>query len=235
MATSGTTVLSITRDELITQALRKLTVLSEGQSASATQLASAAATLNNLISTYQTLGMFLWKRIERTIPFVAGQKEYVLGVGEAINTAYPLKVLQAIVSCSGGTQVDMEIIAHHNYNLLPTAATGIPIKGTYLPQNDVGIFTVWPIPDSSAAANNELVLTYQKPFDIFTSGTDTADFPREWYNALIYGLADLLSDEFGLPLDDRRHLEKKAEKMVAAAVSAGTEETSTFFYPDRRE
>lgn len=235
MATSGTTVLSITRDSLITQALRKLTVLSDGQAASATQIASASDPLNHLISSYQTLGMFLWKRVERTIPFVAGQKEYVLGVGQAINTAFPLKILQAIVSYSGGTQVDMELIAHHNYNLLPTNSTGIPIKGTYQPQNDVGVFSVWPIPDTSAATNNSLIITYQKPFDIFVSGTDTADFPREWYNAMIYGLADLLSDEYGLPLDDRRHIEKKAEKHVAAAVGFGAEETSSFFFPNRSE
>ena len=235
MATSGTTVLSYTRDSLITQALRKLTVLSEGQTANANQIASASDPLNNLLSSFQTLGMFLWKREERTITFVAGQKEYVMGVGQAINTAYPLKVLQAIVGYTSGTQVDMEIIAHHNYNLLPTNATGIPIKGTYQPENDVGVFSVWPTPDASAAANNTLILTYQKPFDVFVSATDTADFPREWYNAIVYGLADLLSDEYGLPLEDRRYIEKKAEKHLAAVIGNGAEETSTFFYPNRSE
>jgi len=235
MATSNNTIWQLTRDELINSSLRKLTVLAEGESASADQIATAIPALNGLISTFQTLGMFLWKRAELNIPFVLGQSLYTIGVGQTTNTANPVKVLQATVEFTSESSIDMELVPFYNYNLLPLNSTGLPIKGSYQPKNDVGLFYVWPKPDASAVANNSLTLTYQKPFDVFTSGTETADFPREWANALIYGLSDLLSDEYGLPLEDRRHLEKRASKWLMAALEGASEETSMFFFPDRRE
>lgn len=235
MTTSNATIWQMTRDEMITASLRKLTVLAEGESANAAQIAAAIPALNGLISNFQTLGMLLWKRVEREISFVAGQDTYVFGEGQAINTPYPLKISQAIVSYSGASQVDLEIIPHFNFNLLTKNTSGTPVKGSYHPKNDVGTFYVWPIPDASCAANNTLILTYQEPFDVFTAGTETADFPREWANAIIYGLSDLLSDEYGLPLDDRRHIEKRASKWLSSALEGASEETSLFFFPDRRE
>jgi hypothetical protein len=76
-------------------------------------------------------------------------------------------------------------------------------------------------------------LTYQTPFYKFTSGTETLDCPQEWYNAIIYQLAHIKSDGYSLPLEDRRWFEKQAEKRLNTALSAGTEDTSIFFYPDR--
>lgn len=235
MATSNVTVWTQTRDELITSALRKLTVIPEGAVASATQLSDAIPSLNGLLSSLQTMGLPLWKRETRTVSFVSGQRDYTLGIGQAINTAYPLKVLQATVEYSSGSSIDMELLSDYNFKLLPSDSTGLPVKGRYHPKNDVGVFSVWPIPDASAASTASLELTYQKPFDIFTSGTETLDFPREWYNPIVYGLADLLSDDYGLPLEDRRQIGQKAMKWLAAALEGSTEEGSIFFYPDRRE
>jgi len=231
MATSGTTVWQQTRDDLIAAALRKLTVIGEGESPNANQLSTGQAALNSIILAYQSLGMFLWKRVEREISFVLGQDEYVLGVGQTINTPYPYKVHQAIVEYSGGAQVDMELIPHFNFNLLPKYSTGIPIKGSYQPKNNQGVFYVWPTPDASAVANNTLLITYQQPFDIFTSATETVDFPQEWYLPLVYGLADVLADEYALPLEDRRRIEKQAEKYLSIVMGGAGEDTSAFFFP----
>jgi hypothetical protein len=235
MATSNNTVWQQTGNKIISAALRKIGVVGEGESASTIQLSDALPMLNGLISEFQAHGMFLWKRNELEIPFVAGQDQYVLGEGQVIDTPYPLKVSQAIVSYSGGAQVDMEIIPHFNFNLLTKNTSGIPIKGSYQPKNDVGIFYVWPIPDTSAASNNTLLLTYQEPFDVFVTGLEDIDFPREWVNPLVYGVASMLADDYMLPLEDRRWIERQADKRLAIVLSAAQEETGTFFYPDRRE
>lgn len=234
MATSGTTVWQYTRDDLIAAALRKLTVLGEGESPNTNQLSTGQDAANSILSAYQALGMLLWKRVERSITLVAGQSTYTLGIGAPINTSYPYKLHQAIMSYAGSTQVDMEIIAHYNYNILPTDSVGTPIKISYQPLNGTGVLSVWPTPDASAAVNNTLIVTYQQRFDVFTSGTETLDMPQEWYLPVVYGMADVLTDEYGLPLEDRRRIEKQAEKYLSMVLGGSTEDASTFFYPDRR-
>lgn len=235
MATSNNTIWTQTGSQIISAALKKIGVVGEGESASSTQVTEALPMLNGLISEFQSQGMFLWKRFEREISFVAGQEQYVFGEGQAINTPYPLKVSQAIVSYDGGSQVDLEIIAHYNFNLLTKNTSGTPVKGSYQPKNDVGIFYVWPTPDTACAANNTLILTYQEPFDIFVDGSEDIDFPREWVNPLVYSLASMLADDYMLPLDDRKWIERQADKRMSFVLGGGAEDAATFFYPDRRE
>lgn len=234
MATSGITIEELTRDELINAALRKIGVVGEGTSANATQLSEGAEALNSLLLEYQTLGMPLWKRTELAITMVAAQSTYTIGVGQTINQAFPLKITEATMQVTGsGSEIDMEIKPRYDFNLLPTNSTGTPVCISYQPFINYGVVSVWPTPDSSLPAGSTVTITYQKPYDVFTAGTQTPDFPQEWQNALIYGLALVLSDEYGLPLPDKQWLEKQAEKHLNTALSFGTEEGSISFYPDR--
>lgn len=234
MATSGTTVWQSTRDELIAAALRKLTVIAEGETPSTEQLSAGQEAANGILSAYQALGMFLWKRKTQSIPLVAGQSDYVIGVGSPVNTSYPYKLIQAVISYGGQTNVNMEIESDYDFNQLPPDSSGSPIKVTYQPLNGTGVLRVWPTPSSASAANDELTITYQQRFDVYTAGSETMDLPQEWYLPLVYGIADILGDEFGLPLEDRRRIERQSEKYLSMVLSGGSEDTSTYFYPDRR-
>lgn len=234
MATSNNTIWQLTRDEIINAALRKIGVVGEGQSANSTQLAEGSQALNAIISDFSTLGMPLWKREELGITLVTGQKEYEIGVGAAINHPFPLKLFQANLALTGSpTRLNMLVLAHYDYNNLPVTTSGTPVQVSYQPMTNKGVLSVWPTPDSSVPANSQIILTFQRPFDIFTTGTETLDFPQEWANAVIYQLAHVLSDEYSLPLEDRRWFEKQASKRLEAALSIGTEDGSLFFYPDR--
>jgi hypothetical protein len=64
MATSGTTVFELSRDSIISAALRKLGVLAQGSSPTTEDLTNGMQALNTLVSEYQTLGMPLWKRTQ---------------------------------------------------------------------------------------------------------------------------------------------------------------------------
>jgi hypothetical protein len=81
-------------------------------------------------------------------------------------------------------------------------------------------------------ALSRLTVTYQIPFDVFVSAADTPDFPQEWGNALIYGLALLISDEYGVPEQKKMWLEKQADKHLSMALSNGVEDGPMFFQPD---
>ena len=58
------------------------------------------------------------------------------------------------------------------------------------------------------------------------------DFPRYWYEAVIYGLASRLSREYGIPVQDRQELKQEAEMFHQQALSFGTEEGSLYLQPD---
>ena len=235
MATSTTTLWSMSRDTIITAALRKIGVVGEGEVASATQISECTDDLNALLAEFQTLGMPLWKREEQAITLVSGQAEYTIGEGRAINTPFPFKLSQANLAIAGSTsRMNMTILAHYDYNNLPVTTTGTPVQVAYQPYIDYGILSVWPVPNASVPAGTAIHITYQRPFYKFTAGTETLDCPQEWYNAVVFQLSHIKSDDYSLPLEDRRWYEKQAEKRLATALSAGTEDASIFFFPDKR-
>lgn len=232
MATSNNTIWQLSRDDIINAALRKISVLGEGQTANAQQLSDGAQALNALISELQPLGLELWKRLEMDVTLVNGQSTYTIGVGKAINIPFPVKLLQVESQIgTSSSRVDMEIKARYDFNNLPVNSTGTPVSISYQPFINYGVLSVWPTP-TALPVGSKLVLTYQKPFDIFTTGVETIDFPQEWHNTLIYHLAALLADEYQLPLDDRKWLEGRADKRLATVLSGGGEGTSLFFYPN---
>lgn len=146
MATSGITLWSQTRDQIINGALRKCQVLQEGQTASAAQIVDASEALNNLVAEFRTLGMPLWKRQDLSITLVAAQQDYSIGVAETIASAYPLKLLQArLLQPQASTYINLNILADYDFNRLPLNSTGIPVSVSYVPQMNKGTLSVWPI------------------------------------------------------------------------------------------
>lgn len=234
MATSGTTVNQLSRDDIISAALRKLLVISDGQAPSATQLTQGTQALNNIVAEFRTLGMPLWARKEYLITLVTGQQDYVLGVGQVLNTPYPLHIYQAQLEQAPNfdTKIDMIIQAFQDFNNLPDLSKGTPVNICYQPQVNKGLLQVWPTPDASVLANTRVRITYQAPFEYFIAGVDTPDFPETFNNALIYQLALTLSDEYGKPLQNQAWIEKQADKHLAVALSDTVEDTSFFIQRD---
>jgi hypothetical protein len=233
MATSGITINQMTRDGIINAALRKMGALSEGQVANATQLGTGAEALNNIVSEFQELGMPLWARRSLAIPMVVGQSSYTIGVGQATNVPFPLRVYKATIDgTNDGNQIIMLQKPLYDFVEYPTSSTGVPVVFNYTPQINKGILQVWPTPDASIPTGLAVTLQYQTPFEIFNTSTDTPDFPQEWNNAVIYQLASILAPEYVLPLPTMQMLEKQAMSHLDNALSNGVEEGSIFFQID---
>lgn len=235
MATSGVTTTQLTRDSIISAALRKLGVLAKGQSPDAEDLSTGTEALNNLVAQFQTLGMPLWSLVTSNITMVAGQQTYTIGVGQAVNQAFPLKIVQAWSDpVAGGGRQPITEMSIYDFNLLPatTQTSGTPAQFTYQPLVNYGKLRLWPIPDASTVAARTLTLSYIAPFDEFVSAGDTPYFPKEWNNALIYGLASLLAPEFQIPLNDRNLLVKEAKDHLDIALDFGLEMASITFSPE---
>ena len=236
MATSGTTDFTITRDEIISAALRKIGVVPQGETASAVQITEGAFALNVMVKAWEVDGMPLWAIKNLTISYTSGTASYTIGNGAPINSAKPLKVIQAwnrdLIS---NVDIPMIILPKYDYNRLGNKTiTGMPVQIQYTPGRDTGVITVFPVPDDTAETNNKLVISYQCPFEDFDASTDNIDFPQEWYDAVIYGLATRLAPEYGVPVEQRQILNKEAKEIKDAALSFGTEEGSLYFGVDRR-
>ena len=96
---------TVTRDQIITLALRKLGVLEIGSTPDPDTIDNAAMSLNLLIKQMSTDGLKLWKISELIISLVSGQTSYTLGgstsvlMYDSLNptvaiTDRPLKVIQ---------------------------------------------------------------------------------------------------------------------------------------------
>lgn len=233
MTTSGQTIIEMNRDSICAAALRKIGAIALGQTPSTTEITNASEALNNLVAEFQTLGMPLWARNEYTIPMVDSQDSYTIGVGLAVDTPFPLKIVQAwIVDSGGGAIQELWPNSIEAFNRLPTGnPPGSPSQYTYQPFINYGVFRVWPAPDSTTVADKDLNISYMSPFEGFTAAANTPYFPREWNNALIYGLADLLSPEYGIPPNDRMLIKKEAKDHLELALDFGMENASITFSP----
>lgn len=233
MTTSGQTIIEMNRDSLCAAALRKIGAIALDQTPSATEVTNASEALNNLVAEYQTLGMPLWARKNSVVTMVAGTSSYTIGVGQTVNIPFPLKILQAwTVASAGGSIQEIWPNAIDVFNRLPTAnASGIPSQYNYQPFINYGTLRLWPSPDTTTVANRVLHISYMYPFEGFTSSSDTPYFPREWNNALVYGLTDLLAPEYGVPLNDRGMFKKEAKDHLEIALDFGMENASITFAP----
>jgi hypothetical protein len=232
MTTSAQTIYQLSRDSIISAAMRKCGALAAGQSPSAEDLTNCQVGLNALIAQYQTLGMPLWKRIQYSLTMTA-TATYTIGIGQTTNIAYPLKIESAVVRKSGGSAQDMFQRSRMDFNLLNTTSTGTPTEYTYQPLVNYGVLKVWPTPDATNIASNTIELTYFSPVEGFTAASETSDFPQEWQLPLIYGLATIIAPEYGVPLPDQQSLAKQTKSFLDNAVDFGFDNTSIFIQPER--
>jgi len=234
MTTSNQTIGELTRDSIIAAALRKIG-FAKGQTPDSFDLADAQVSLNAMLMSFQADGMPLWKLSKYTLTMTANTATYTIGVGQTINIPYALKLHQVLrVPTAASTPIPLEQKSIYDYNRLPTNNTGTPVSYAYTPYTNYGVLRIWPAPATTDVAQFTLDLWYQKPFDLFTTGTETIDFPQYWQEAVIYGLAVRLAPEYGVPLNDRQILQKEASFFYDKALSFGNEDASLFIQPTVR-
>ncbi len=228
MSTSGVTTYSRTAQQVIDAAYRKTGVMAKGQSADAEELSIGIETLNLAIAELRTYGLNLWKVQTVTLPIVAGTATYTL-----TQPAKPNKVLQGwaedIVNPS--SKIPLEIVSVFNYNKLPLNSNGTPVQLTYIPGKTFGTVTLWPSPNTTTVNTKNIKLVVEGELELITDAGQDIDIPTEWYNAVIYYLSSLLTNELNVPIQDRDEIQKKAMYHIELAQEAGQENASLFFQP----
>lgn len=100
---------------------------------------------------------------------------------------------------------------------------------TAVPGTSTGTFRFWP---RVADGEYYLEIRFQHPFDDMDADANNLAFPEEWYEAVIYGLALRLSDEYQVPDNIYQRVKAAAAATKDIAESATTEGAYIRVYPD---
>lgn len=244
MATSGSYNWSVTRNDLIEQALRKIGALGDHTAVTSdtNKLNVGIAAINPVLRHLATKGMPLWAVENVTIPFTTFTTTSPVTWGLAqtiVSTFRPLKVIHAIrrdsTVAAAPVDQDMQIDEYSVYQQMSSKAqTGTPLAVYHKPLAYTSTLNVWPLPDATAIANMSMILWVHREFMDFDASTDEPDFPREWIEPFIYALAYHLAPNYGLPPADRGALRADRDSLIAAAEGFGTEEGSFRLQPRKR-
>ena len=237
------TTFTVSRDQIIQLALRKLGVLELGDTPDAATVANASLALNLFIKQMATSGLKIWKTNELALPLVAGQTEYVIGPSSTgavdLNTDKPLKVIQGWLRNNTVSpaidDVQIQLLSKQEYNMLGSKfSTGTPNSLFYEVRQNTGNMYLYVTPDSNAAATFQLHFVCQQPMADINTAQAIPDFPTEWMNVLVWNLADQLAIEYSVPGNHRQEIALRAKIYKEELEGWDVESYSTFFQPDMR-
>lgn len=228
-----------TRNEIITDALRKCGALGEKETATTEQFNTGASALNALIKAFAVDGMQIWKIEQVVEPFSSFTTSAAVSVGVGktiVTTSAPLKLIGAWRQLTASElKTPLEIYTRQEYMDIPDpAAEGAPLAVYYQPLKTDGSLYLWPIPDSTWQTDGQLVLDFQVQYTATTTGTDVLDFPDHWEQTLIYSLAQRLAPEYGVSINERNLLTQDSERFRQEALFFSNEEGSIFLRPTMR-
>lgn len=227
MSTSGTTVFTITRDELVQAALRLLQVYGIGDTIPPQVITDASQALNIWVKALCMKGLFLWCVQEINVPMVAGQASY--SIGPLSNQPRPLRILDAYIRYATGNDVSLTITSRYDYDTLGLkTAQGIPNQLFYDPQLNNGVVTFYNVP---FASTDTVHLVIQRQVQDFNLATDNPDFPQEAIQMLKWGLADEIGLEQGARLEVRQEVALRAKRYMNEFADFQQEQASVFFTP----
>ena len=233
MTTSGQTIYELSRNQIIEASLRKIGALAEGQTPTSEAYTNGQIALNSAIAALQSLGMSVWKRKTQSITPVLSTQDYEIGIGKTTNVAFPLRIEHAYMKhTTSGSRVELTSMGRQRFDTHNASSTGLPNLYSYQPKINFGVLSLCPAPDSTTVSDYTINIYYRSPFEGFTSTTETADFPQEWQNPLIYALAISLAPEYGTPLNDRKMLQDEFNLWLGLATSVTEQDESIFFQVD---
>lgn len=236
MTVSGVHTFSMTRDEIIIEALELTGTHDIGGSPTPEVMDSCARSLNLFLKSWQVKGLFLHTYQPATLDLVADQQSYLLGPdGEATEMdgvtpiIRPLKITNVRVVIDG-VETPLDRVSLAEYKALPNKDTASqPTQYAYDPQLDNSRLYIWPV---AADSTQTILFDYEKPVDDFTTSEDTATAPAEQLQCLTLGLAYTIAPKRMIPLDEQVALKARYEDALRDIDDF--EETSIFFAPGGR-
>ena len=234
---SGTRSFSQTRDSICQAAMRKCGALAKGATAiNATELADAIHALNSMVMSWQSDNVFLWESTAISQTLTQGTDAYIFAEEYIDISGTYLKRLNEDLSYP----LDQKSVDNWG-DISLKDLQDIPSQYFVYPQLGETIVKLYPVPDQTGDIFNFEGTRKLQDFNNDTivngaivSGNTDADFPSNWSQALIWGLAAELGPEYTLAASDQQILEAKFARAYTMAKGSNMETGSTFIMPRRR-
>lgn len=151
--------------------------------------------------------------------------------GEAIGR--PQEIMNVVkYSLYGFVELPMDPVALKDYTRLPQiSADGEPVSYCFFRDSQYGKMLVWGTPRK---LGEYLKFTYVEPMTLLEDSSATPDFPDEYVEAVIDGLAVQLGHEYGVPENKMQLLMATAEESKSLAELHDNEDTSYQIAPNHR-
>ena len=186
--------------DLIKSSLRKLGVLSSGETPTTDTYAALLEALQIMLRSWAQKRILVFASTKESFSLVSTQSLYTWGSGGNITTARPHKILGAFVRDSGGTDHPVGIISEGQYRNISSKATkGRPENLFYHPLYPLGAIYLYPTPQDAETMWVESL----KPFtetSSFGTVADTISFPENYQEPLVYNLALRVAPEYGVQM-----------------------------------
>jgi hypothetical protein len=228
-----TAFLQVTRDQMITMALRQTGALAKGEVADADDLADCALPLNMLLKYWHTeMGYQPMYMSQVSFASVAGTQSYTLGPSGTVvvATGRPIRIPEGWTQDSNGDKLPITFLSEQEFNLLtPRNSPGIPINAYYKPNDPNGTLEIWQVPTDTSRT---FYLTVQGQLQDLTNGASVIGVRNETLLAVMWGLAEQVMGMYGTPETTQRRIEKNAPIFLNAAMAFLEEESSVKFQPN---
>lgn len=186
MTTSGITDLSLTARQIVTQAMKKIAAISGGEAPEGVEMEDGILALNLMLKSWATEGN-LYREASGTVTIPGGTGAGTLpaGVRDVVS-------VRQIVSSTNYRQLTRWNRAQY-YQMPNRSAVGNPTVFYATQGLSQDAIYVWPVP----AADVDLHLDYYRSAEVVTDAGQTVDVPEDWSEAVIFGLAARIANEFG--------------------------------------
>lgn len=181
-----------TIDRVIRTAMFQAGLLEIGVDPSSEDLALYMNVMNDLINARQTVAVKFCLNFDQSVTPIQGTYAYPMGPGLTVNINRPTRVIDGYFLDATGNQRPIFSISEQEWNVLPNKTLQGPPNSYYTTKTPAGLtWNIWMTPDASTATGI-LHAIVQIPVQNFAGLMDSpnATFPVEWYNALVWGLAD---------------------------------------------
>lgn len=185
------TSFAVSAQTLITSVLRAQGWLDYQSTPDATKLANMLEALEILLKGWSQRGLKIWCIEQVTVPLVAGNAQYSMGVSGIVSPDRPLRIEQITINNvpSAQQRIIYPISRQEYLNLGNLTSSGPPSQYFYDPQITNGQLYLYPTPDFYTVANYTCFAYIRRYIQDVGALSATVQVPQEWYQPLKWGLA----------------------------------------------
>ena len=115
------------------------------------------------------------------------------------------------------------------FNQVNKISQGTVVNCYYSPQLGNGRLYVW---QTASSVNDFVRFTFERPIEDILAGENNVDFPNEWLEAIIYGVASRLTDDYSTPPSRAQSVNIRAAQFLDDLLGWDEEMESLTLQPD---